>query len=167
MNLFLKSNEVSLLPNGQIVNTETQTPILNYEFISIQLNAERIVLFAQVAKGKNFSPVKVYSKKEILDEIEILSKAPEVQYVVPPQPLKQPLQEALLKDGMDFVKYHVDLERSKAINEYMKQFEVLSDFENYGLFFVEGHSIKINKIYTIKEVLEAVTQVIDIIDIIN
>ena len=44
----------------------------------------------------------------------------------------------------------------------MQQFKTLQDFETVGLFFDQG-IVKLNKIYTVEEILNAVTETIELL----
>jgi hypothetical protein len=44
-----------------------------------------------------------------------------------------------------------------------QRFNVINDFETFGLFFESG-IVKIERIYTIKEITKALNEVIDLLD---
>ena len=47
-------------------------------------------------------------------------------------------------------------EKNTKINAIMQKFNVISDFEAFGLYFSDGLA-QLNKIYTIDEIVEAVS----------
>jgi hypothetical protein len=52
--------------------------------------------------------------------------------------------------------------KAQLINEYMQQFNVIQEFEEFGLFFNDGVA-KLNKIYTVEEITAAVKDCIDLL----
>ena len=52
---------------------------------------------------------------------------------------------------------------SSKINKFLSQFNIVNEFEEFGLFF-DQDIVKLNKIYTIKEITAAVKAVIDLLD---
>ena len=48
------------------------------------------------------------------------------------------------------------------LNEFMQKFNVINEFEEHGLFFGQG-IVKLNKIYTIKDIQDSLKEVIDLL----
>ena len=159
---FVKQKELQLL-NGGYVSDKDGNPISNSDFIHAQRRAEYVVTFAKLAKGKNFTKTKVDSIKELTAEVmDAISKKNEISFVDAPKKPKLTTKTKLAEEALAFVKYGEDVEKVSQINEFLSEFEILKDFEDHGLFFDEG-VVKLNKVYTLKEVVDAVTETIDII----
>ena len=115
------------------------------------------------SKGKNFTKTKVDSIEELTAEVmDAISKKNEISFVDAPKKPKLTTKTKLAEEALAFVKYGEDVEKVSQINEFLSEFEILKDFEDHGLFFDEG-VVKLNKVYTLKEVVDAVTETIDII----
>jgi hypothetical protein len=61
-----------------------------------------------------------------------------------------------------FIDFQETSSKVNKVNNFLQQFTVLHDFETFGLFFTQD-IVKLNKIYTVAEIKQAVTEVIDLI----
>jgi hypothetical protein len=159
---FLKSDEVEIKNGGYLISKDGK-PVYNGEFIAAQERAEYVVTFAKMCKGKDFKGKQADSIKEVKEEvIKLLCSKKEV-YIEEPELPKQTLNEKLKKEALDFMQASDKKESIKKVNNYLQRFNVLKDFEEFGLFF-EEEICKLNKIYTVKEITEAVHEIIDLLD---
>ena len=94
--------------------------------------------------------------------MKALSKS-KVEYVSSPKKVKGELTEKLQEEAMTFIKFNSESSKTDKINKFLQQFNKLQEFEEFGLYFEED-ICKLNKIYTIKEVVTAVKQIIDLVD---
>jgi Holliday junction resolvase len=161
--IFVKKDDLTLVNGGYVVTGEKETPMYNEEFIAVQKHAEWVVTFAEKAKGKDFIGKKADSIADVkLATMEALANK-DVEYVNVPKPVKMDLTAKLQKEAMDFINFQGETTKAKAINNFLQSFNILNDFETFGLYFNED-ICKLNKIYTMEEVIKAVTEVIDLID---
>lgn len=161
MKKFLKSTELQLI-NGGYLSDKEGNPVTNEEFIKLQKDAEFIITFASLAKGKDF-------KGKTPDSLEDLTKATlqalsasKVQYVDSPKAPKTPTQTKLMEEAMSFINFKSEESVANQVNNYLQKFNTLKEFEEFGLFFEPGIT-KLNRIYTVKEITEAVTATIDLL----
>lgn len=161
---FLNKNQVTLLNGGYLSNAEDKKPICNLAFVKEQRHAEYIVFFAEKAKGKDFVGKQADSLQALKQEVgDILNKKKEITFVKKPKEVKQKLNEQLFEEAMAFTKYQESSSKVDKINKFLNDnFTTLKEFEDFGLFFEEG-IYKLNKIYTLDEVVKAVQEVIDLI----
>lgn len=161
---FLKSTEVTLLNGGYLSNKETKKPIYNGVFVSAQNHANYIVTFAKLAKDKDFKGKKADSISDLKMEVhKLLSKQEKIQFVEAPKEVKRPTHDKLAEEALKFMNFEKDKERSEKVNNFLQQFAVLKEFEDFGLFFDE-EIVKLDKIYTLEEVVDAVNETIDLLD---
>ena len=161
--IFVKSSALELVNGGYVVTGKAQTPVYNYEFIAAQRHAEWVVTFAEKAKGKDFTGKAPDSLASIKEEVaETLNKSA-VKYVTPPTEVKRELTDKLRDEAMAFINFNKESSKTDKINGFLQQFNVIQEFEEFGLYF-EENICKLNKIYTIKEIVAAVTAVIDLLD---
>jgi len=161
--IFVKNSELTLVNGGYVVTGEKQTPVFNEDFIAVQKHAEWVVTFAEKAKGKDFVGKEADSIADVEAEvIKALSKS-DVEYVSSPKKVKGELTEKLQEEAMAFIKFNSESSKTDKINKFLQQFNKLQEFEEFGLYFEED-ICKLNKIYTIKEVVTAVKQIIDLVD---
>ena len=162
MNTFLKSTEVQL-SNGGYLTTKTEQPIFNEDFVRLQKRAEFIIEFAKVAKTKNFAGKKADSLDDTKLEVwSKLNKAESVNYVTIESAPKNELTIKLQKEAMAFMTFKQDSSVTEKLNDALQEFNKLKEFETFGLFFTE-EIVKLNKIYTVTEVVEAYKSCIELL----
>lgn len=160
MKTFLKSTELSV-QNGGYLTSKDGNPVDNYQFREAQKHAEFIVTLAAAAKGKDFKGKKADSFENLREQIlKQLSSKEVVEFVKEPKKVKQTTTESLRKEALEFVKYQEKVSDTKKINNFLQQFNIIREFETFGLFFDSSIS-KLNKIYTMDEIVEAVTSLVD------
>jgi len=159
---FLKKDQLQLI-NGGYLSNRNEEPVINEEFVKAQKHAEYIITYAELAKTKDFTG-RVPDSLESL-KLETLSKLQErdTKYVKDPEMKKRPLNTQLAEEAMSFVSHQKIVDENKKINTFLQQFNVINEFEEFGLFFDQG-IVKLNKIYTIKEVTKAVKSIVSILD---
>lgn len=161
MKQFLKSSAVQLVNGGYLSNGEG-APVFNAEFVNAQKHAEYIVKFAELAKGKIFKDVKGASLAELENQVRKALQADAPTFVALPKEPKKTITSQLAGEAMEFIKFQSSNSKAEKTNEFLQQFLVISEFEEFGLFFEED-IVKLNKIFTMKEIITAVEQVIDLL----
>lgn len=160
--MFVKAGELSLKNGGYLLNSKDE-PVFNENFITVQKHAEWVVTFAEKARGKDFVGKVPDSIESVKEEVRKALSSKGVEYVKAPKKVKQDLTEKLQEEALAFIKYQGESSKTEKINKFLQQFNIIQEFEEFGLYFEED-ICKLNKIYTIEEVVKAVTEVIDIID---
>ena len=160
--MFIKAGELSLKNGGYLLNSKDE-PVFNENFIAVQKHAEWVVTFAEKAKGKDFVGKVPDSIESVKEEVRKALSSKGVEYVKAPKKVKQDLTEKLQEEALAFIKYQGESSKTEKINKFLQQFNIIQEFEEFGLYFEED-ICKLNKIYTIEEIVAAVTAVIDIID---
>lgn len=160
---FLKKTDLKLL-NGGYLSDNKENPVTNDAFVKAQQHAEYIVTFAEFAKGKDFKGKPADSISGLKAEVQkFLYESKPTVFIEKPEVVSRPVTESLAKEAMDFISFQDKSSRVDKINNFLQQFNILNDFEQFGLFFEEG-IVKLNKIYTVEDVKTAVTSVIDLLD---
>ena len=95
-------------------------------------------------------------------EVKALLATKQKTFVSKPTEVKKPLTAQLAEEAMAFMTFQENSGKVDKINSFLQQFEVISEFEEFGLFF-ESDIVKLNKIYTMKEIVDAVTETIDLL----
>lgn len=160
---FLKKDQVSLINGGYLSDNEG-TPIYNKDFVNAQLHAEYVITFAEKAKDKDFIGKKADSLEEFKNEVNVLLYGSKVtEFVKAPKAPKKELGDKLKQEALDFVNFQSKSDETDKINNFLSHFEIISEFEEFGLYF-KSQIIKLNKIYSMKEVISAVVSVIALLD---
>lgn len=153
---FLKLNEISLNPAGYLVSTETNKPVNHKEFAEQQKRAHYVVKLSEAIKDKNFKPCKVDNLDEIAKQVQADIDAKDVtNYVAAPEKPTSKVQEELIQFALDFASYDDKKAQADKINTFMQTFNAINGVQSVGDYFSEG-LVKLNKIYTIEEILAAV-----------
>jgi enolase len=158
---FLKSNDVSLNPAGYLVSTLTSKPVNHKEFVEQQKTAHYIVKLSEAVVGKNFKATKVDDFDAIARQVQADINAADVKnYVTAPSKPTSKVNDEIVQFALDYAAYGDEKEKVERINTFMQKFNAINAIEEVGDYFQEG-LVKLNKIYTIAEVLEAVKINID------
>jgi hypothetical protein len=161
--IFVKNGELNLVNGGYMVTGEKNTPVYNEAFVAIQKHAEWVVTFAEKAKGKDFVGKAPDSIEDVRAEVlKALSKSA-VEYVATPKKVKGELTTKLQAEALAFINFNSQSSKVEKVNRFLQQFNVVQEFEEFGLYFTED-ICKLNRIYTIKEIVAAVEEVIDLLN---
>ena len=160
--IFVKKEELTLVNGGYVVTGKNETPVYNEQFITVQKHAEWVVTFAEKAKGKDFVGKQADSIADVKAEVIKALSSKGVEYIKAPKKVKQDLTEKLQEEALAFIGYQEDVTKNEKVNNFLNKFNSIAEWEDFGLFF-ESDIVKLNKIYTMKEIIEAVTSVIDLL----
>jgi hypothetical protein len=162
MKTFLKSEGVQLV-NGGYLSTMEGVPVSHEGFVKAQKHAEYILTFAELAKGKSFVAKEADSLDALKREVNKKLAAKKTMFVKSPKAPVKKLTQELADEAMSFMNFKKDSSKVDKINDFLQQFVVLAEFEEFGLFFDED-IVKLNRIYTMSEITKAVKAVIELLD---
>jgi hypothetical protein len=162
MKKFLKSTDVQLV-NGYLSNGEEMAPVTHEAFIAAQKRAEYICTFATLAKGKDFKGKEADSLDDLKKKVAEALATKDTEFVTAPAKVTQELTDKLAAEAKAFMSFTDETTKVKKINKFLQEFNILKEFEEVGLFFEDG-IVKLNKIYTLEEVVTSVQAVIDLLD---
>lgn len=160
---FLTSDKVFAVKGYLSSNDKEVKPIGNVAFLQAQAHAHYVVTFAEMAKGKNFKGKEADSIEELKKEVlaKLHNNVIKEHIKEPKEPVRE-INAKLKEEALAFVKFEEDKENSKKINAYLDNFAIIDEFEEVGLFFDEL-IMKVDKIYTMKEIIKAVKETIDLL----
>lgn len=162
MNKFLNSEDLQLL-NGGYLSDKAGNPVNHNKFVELQKSAEYLVTFAAVAKGKNFKEQKSVSSEELKAAVAKILAKKDIQFLDTKPVTSGKITSQLREEAVKFMQGADENQKIGKINKFLQQYELLQDFENFGLFFEDG-IVKLNEIYSIADIIEAVTETIDLLD---
>lgn len=160
---FLTSAELKLNKGGYLVANINgkDKPITHEGFVKEQKSAEYLVKLSEAIKDKNFKAGEVADLAAIKAEVlNAINSKNTVEYVKEPKKPTSKANDEIVKFALDFVKYEEDKSKVKKVNSILQEFNTINDVENVGEYFSEG-LVKLNKIYSIKEIIEAATIYVD------
>ena len=163
MKKFLKKDQLQLI-NGGYLSDSDGNPVTNEAFVDCQKKAEYIMTFYEMSKGKDFKGKQADSIEDLKREVlEKLDKKNVSTFLETPEAPKRTVSDKLARESKEFMEYLESSNKVENVNKFLQDFNVLKDFEEFGLFFEEGIE-KLDKIYTVEEVTNAVKEVIDLLD---
>lgn len=163
MKKFLKSTEVQLVSGGYLSHGEGVNPINNEEFVKAQKHAEYIVTFAKLSEGKDFKGKKADSIADLKAAVAKELATKDTEYVLAPKEVKRKLTDQLAEEAKAWMKFEDETSNVKKINTFLQQFNIVKEFEDFGLFFDDG-IVKLNKLYTMEDIVSSVKKVINLLD---
>lgn len=157
MSTFVKKDQLGLVNGGYLVITQGEKAVTNEKFVDLQVQAHYLVTLAGKVKGSNFKATEVANfaelKRKVSEEIE---KEEVVSYKSKSEKPALEVTDALQKEALKWLDYQNETSVVDQVNQSMQKFNLLKEFEEYGLFFNDG-IVKLKKIYTTAEIVEAVT----------
>lgn len=152
---FLTAKQLELNAAGYLISKDSKKPVNHVDFVKQQKSAEYIVKFAEAIKDKNFTASEVDNLQEIKASVMAAIDDTAKSYVSEPAKPTSKVKDELVKYALDFVNYEDSKVEASKINEIMNEFNKIDDVESVGDYFSEG-VVKLNAIYSIKQILAAV-----------
>jgi hypothetical protein len=160
--VFLTSKDLTILGNGYLV-TEGNKPVCNAEFVIAQRNADYVVKFAEAIKGKDFKGKEAVCLETFKAEFNSsFNKENVVNHLAVPTAPVRSINNQLKEEALAWVNYQGEKESNEKANAFLQRFNVIAEFEEFGLFF-ESEVCKLNKIYTMEEIKEAVKATVNLV----
>ncbi len=158
---FLKKDQLQLI-NGGYLSDMDGNPVFNNKFVNAQKTAEYVVTFAEMAKNKDFIGKEPDDLNEFQRTVYDSLITQDTEFIKIPNKPKMKITDSLANEAILFMTHLSDTNKIKEVNRYLQKFNIINDFENFGLFF-DQNIVKLNKIYSMSEIVKAVKKVIDLI----
>jgi len=153
MNIFVKKENLKTINGGYLVN-ETDTPVNHESFIQLQKEAHALFLISEKVKISDFSEKKSANFKSIVAEVTAdLNKNSSKKYIDAPKEPNTKTGDLLVKEAMAWIDFKKEEFKLDKVNSIMQKFNLISEFEEFGLYFNTEKINKLEKIYSIKEIL--------------
>lgn len=154
---FLKNKDISLVNGGYLVTTNEETPINHKEFVAKQREVHSLILLAKKVKVTDFTIKKPVSFAALLAETsQEINTLEQKQFVAVPTAPELSMTADLQKEAMSWLKFEKTKNVTEKINRLLQNFNILNEFEEFGLYFSEDSIVKLTKIYSMNEVVEAI-----------
>lgn len=153
-NNFLTASQLVLNKAGYL--TDGTNPVTHPVWVEQQQKAHYIVSLAKALEGKTFKAAKLDDLEAIKASVrKTIAEAAIVEFVASPSKPVSAVNEEMVKYALDFANFEKEKSNVAQINEFMQQFNQIYAVEQTGDYFFEG-LVKLQKIYTVNEILEAV-----------
>ena len=158
------TNKAVFVVKGYLSSTKDSVqPIGNKAFIEAQKEAEYIITFAEMAKNKDFKGKEADNITDLKKEVLNALSSKDITYIKNSKKPEQKLTIQLKSEAIAFMNNVETVEINRKVNKLLQKFNIIQEFEEIGLFF-EDEIVKIDKIYTIKEIVDAAKYVVGLLD---
>lgn len=162
--IFVKKEDLKLINGGYLVAGEKELPVFHKKFIYLQRRARYIVEFAKAAKKYDFVGKKADSIKELKQKVlKELDSERIIEYITVTKEPKTPISSKLREEALAFIEFDVKKNETEKVNKFLQDFNCLTEFEEFGLYFDDSHIVKLEKIYTMAEIVKAVKDTINLL----
>jgi hypothetical protein len=152
---FLKNNELQLVNGGYLVTGET--PVNHEEYVQLQKEAHYLVNLANTVRATDFAVKDVITFDQVVKEVTVKLNDEKRTYVNAPEEVKTPTLDKLQKEALAWLGNKADEGKAEKLNRIMQKFNILADFESFGLYFTTDKIVKLQALYTLEQIVEAVT----------
>lgn len=163
--VFVKQAELNLVNGGYLVATKgkEENAVYNEEFVVAQKHAEYIIVLADKANGKDFVGKEADKISDVIAEAKKALEEGDKKFVEVPDAPKADIGDKLKTEALAFLTHDKDKTKAESVNAFLQKFKVVSEFEEFGLYFSDEKIVKLNKIYKMDEIIRAATAVIDLV----
>ncbi len=154
---FLKNNELALVNGGYLVATEGQVPVNHEEFVTLQKEAHYLVNLANTVRATDFKVKEVITFESVVKQVTEKLNDEKRTYVTAPEEVKTPTLDKLQKEALAWLGNKEDEGKAEKLNRIMQKFNIIAEFEEFGLYFSTDKIVKLQALYTLEQIVEAVT----------
>lgn len=155
--MFVKSGNLSLINGGYLVEGSENNPVYHEEFVRAQREAHFLVKLSEKVSKADFKGKGADSfeqiKKEVLNEIANSNRQ---TYLSLPAKPETNLTDKLQEEALNWLNYKKAENKTESINEKMQNFNIIKEYEDFGLYFTHG-VVKLKEIYTTEQIVTAMT----------
>lgn len=156
-NLFVTKSDLTLKAGSYLVATSQETPVNHEEFVTLQKEAHMLVNLATRVKDTDFTAKKVKTYQDVVNEVTKELHDESKKYVTAPAAVERPLTDQLANEAMNWIKGQEAGTKADKLNRILQRFNILQEFSDFGLYFTTDKIVRLSKIYSIEEVVSAVT----------
>lgn len=153
---FLNKETVVVNNAGYLVSKTDNTPVNHEEFVKIQQEAKYLVSLADKVKVADFKGKTPDNYSAIVQQVAKDLANDQRVYVKKSEKIETPITDSLQKEALAWLNNKGNEAKTEKLNRIMQKYNTLKDFEDFGLYFTDG-IVKLTKIYTIQDILDAVT----------
>lgn len=154
---FITKDQLELANGGYLVEKGTTSALNHIGFVEAQNKAHYYVALSQKVSKSDFKGAIPASFSKLAQEVASeISADKAAVYVNKPDAPKLNMTDSLAAESLAWLDFEKSKVTTDKVNSIMQDFNVMAEFEQFGLYFSEDSLVKLNKIYTTEEVVEAV-----------
>lgn len=154
---FLNKQTVVVNQAGYLVEEGTNVPVNHEEFVKIQTEANYLVTLASKVKVADFKGKIPDDYQTIVQQVSKELAEQQRVYVEKSEVIATPITDSLKSEALAWLENKGNEAKTEKLNRIMQKYNTLQDFETFGLYFTEDKIVKLTKLYTIQDILNAVT----------
>jgi len=154
---FLKKDELALINGGYLVTGETQTPVNHTEFVKLQLEAHYLVNLANTVRATDFEVKEPVTFESVVQKVKAKLADETRTFVAKPTAPERKITDDLAKEALNWLDFKKGESKTDKINRIMQKFNVIAEFEEFGLYFTEDNIVKLTELYSLAQIVEAIT----------
>lgn len=154
---FLKNNELALVNGGYLTTKEGNTPVNHEEYVQLQKEAHYLVNLANTVRATDFEVKDVITFDSVVKQVTEKLNDEKRTYVNAPEAAKTPTLDKLQKEALAWLGNKADEGKVEKLNRIMQKFNIIAEFEEFGLYFSTDKIVKLQALYTLEQIVEAVT----------
>jgi hypothetical protein len=154
---FLKNNELELVNGGYLVATEGQVPVNHKEFVQLQKEAHYLVNLANTVRATDFTVKEAITFDSVVKQVTLELNNEKRTYVNAPEAAATPTLDALQKEALAWLGNKENEGKTEKLNRILQKFNVIAEYEEFGLYFSTDKIVKLQALYTLEQIVEAVT----------
>jgi hypothetical protein len=154
---FLKNGELELKNGGYLVAGKEETPVNHEEFVQLQKKAHYLVNLANSVRATNFEVKEAITFDDVVKQVTLKLNDEKRTYVNVPEAEKTPTLDALQKEALAWLGNKDGERKAEKLNRILQKFNILAEFAEFGLYFSTDKIVKLQALYSLEQVVEAVT----------
>ena len=155
---FLKKNDLLLVNGGYLVSNikKEQMPVNHDQFVQKQKEAHALITLANKVKTADFTIKIPVTFEQLRQEVtKEINEQEQKTYVASPTKPSLSVTESLQLEAMKWLDFEKIKGQSDRVNKMLQTFNIIDEFETFGLYFNTNEIVKLSKIYTIEEIVSA------------
>lgn len=153
---FITKSDLKIKNGTYLVNSKDE-PVNHSQFVKAQQDANYLILLSKEVKDKDFQGKKPENFDKIVKDLSLkINNKSIVKYKTLEEAPVNQLINSLKLEATAWINNQSKNEKITKINKLMQKFNIINEFEEIGLYFSKD-IIKLNQIYSIEEILEAIT----------
>jgi hypothetical protein len=154
---FLKNGELALVNGGYLVEKAGETPYFHKQFVKLQQEAHYLVNLANSVRATDFEVKSPITFDEVVAKVKEQLNTERREFVTKPEKVSTPTTDKLQKEALEWLNGKKEDTKVDKLNKILQKFSVLAEFEEFGLYFEQSEIVKLKELYTLAQVIEAVT----------
>ena len=153
---FLKNNELAVVNGGYLVAKGTESPVFHQEFVDLQKEAHYLISLADTVRATNFEVKEAITFDQVVKQVTVKLNDEKRVYVDAAKPVATPTLDKLQKEALAWLGNKADEGKTEKLNRILQKFNVIAEYEEFGLYFGEG-IVKLQALYSLEDIVKAVT----------